>query len=168
MVIASNMFSSFPFVLLAFGVFITSCAGSPKPSFALQGDELYSEAIFELSKVASNAYSQNRWTDAARHYERLTSKVPHDAYVWFRLANTYAQQGQYNQAIEAYEKSINWDAQQPKPWFNLSTTYLLNAKSAMLQSREYLRENDPARQIIKQRIQALDELMNISVGDGAE
>ena len=155
-------------VLVCFSVFISSCAtfssGNSSPQNPAEGDR-YSSDVFKVSEVAEKAYSENRWTDAARHYQVLTEQVPNDAYVWFRLANAYVQKGDFNQAINAYEKSIERDAMQPKPWFNLSTTYLLNAKAAMLQSWENLRPRDPAREIIMRRIQALDLLMNQDLGE---
>jgi tetratricopeptide (TPR) repeat protein len=125
----------------------------------------YTDDVFEVSALAERAYKESRWTDAARHYQQLTEQIPGDAYIWFRLANTYTQKGDFNQAIHAYEMSIERDSLQPKPWFNLSTTYLLNAKAALLQSWENLRAQDPARALIMKRIEAIDMLMNQELGE---
>lgn len=154
-------------VPVTIALFITSCASvPPETSNTNQSDtDRYSSDVFQVSEIAEKAYRESRWTDAARHYQQLTEVVPSDAYIWFRLANTYVQKGDFNQAIHAYEMSIERDSLQPKPWFNLSTTYLLNAKAAMLQSWENLRPRDPARNLIMQRIEALDLLMNQDLGE---
>jgi len=154
--------------VLALSVFASACASvpandavgsTPKPV------DRYSDDVFRVSEFAEQAYRESRWTDAARHYQQLTEQVPSDAYIWFRLANTYVQKGDFNEAIHAYEMSIERDSMQPKPWFNLSTTYLLNAKAAMLQSWENLRPGDPARELIMRRIESLDILMNQDLGE---
>ena len=146
---------------------LTSCATNAvnKDSSNTGIAKQYTDDVFEVSALAERAYKESRWTDAARHYQQLTEQRPGDAYVWFRLANTYTQKGDFNQAIHAYEMSIERDSLQPKPWFNLSTTYLLNAKAALLQSWENLRAQDPARALIMQRIEAIDVLMNQELGE---
>lgn len=154
--------------LVLMALFITSCAStqeSTSTGLGIKNTNRYSQDVFQVSEVAEKAYRESRWTDAARHYQVLTEQVPNDAYVWFRLANAYVQKGDFNQAINAYEMSIERDAMQPKPWFNLSTTYLLNAKAAMLQSWDNLRPRDPARDLIMRRIEALDLLMNQDLGE---
>lgn len=161
---------SFAGTLISMMLLITSCASTSESNSSSLGlkntsTNRYSQDVFQVSEVAEKAYRESRWTDAARHYQMLTEQVPNDAYVWFRLANAYVQKGDFNQAINAYEMSIERDAMQPKPWFNLSTTYLLSSKAAMLQSWENLRPGDPARDLIMRRIQALDMLMNQGLGE---
>ena len=150
--------------MLSAVLFLTSCATAFVESTPNVPVDNYTQDVFKTSELAEDAYSQSRWTDAARYYQQLTESVPGDAYIWFRLANTYVQKGDFNEAIHAYETSIKRDALQPKPWFNLSTTYLLNAKAAMLQSWENLRSGDPARDLIMRRVAALDLLMNQEMG----
>ena len=152
-------------LLLALGM--SACAVSTSvPTEPVQdGKPRWDSDVFELSSQADVAYEQNRWLDAARHYEQLTQRVPQDPYIWFRLGNTYARQGHYEQAITAYETSLSQNAKQAKPWFNLSTTYLLSAQAAMLRARENLRSTDPARVMIEQRLVLLDELMHQRIED---
>jgi len=125
----------------------------------------YTDDVFELSATADRAYRESRWIDAARQYQELTNKVPEDSYAWFRLGNTYAQQGAFEQAIHAYEASLARNSEQPKPWFNLSTAYLLNAQLAMTRAWEKMRPGDPARIMIERRLQALGELMHDRIED---
>lgn len=142
-------------------ILITACGGTPvKKANIVKQANAYTHDVIRTSELAEDAYQESRWSDAALLYQQLTKSVPSDAYVWFRLANTYVQKGDYRQAIEAYETSIERDGLQPKPWFNLSTTYLLNAKSAMLSAWDNLRADDPARDLIMNRVTVLDTLLN--------
>ncbi len=127
--------------------------------------ERWDEDAFALSERADRAYREARWIDAARHYGALTERVPSDAYAWFRLGNTWAQQGAFDRATHAYEQSLERDAHQPKPWFNLSTAYLLNAQRAMNRAWAAMRPGDPARAMIERRLAALGELMHDRIED---
>lgn len=118
------------------------------------------EDMFELSVQAQRAYNESRWIDSVRLYQQIVEHVPNDSVTWFRLANTYAQQGAFERAIHAYEQSLALDKEQPKAWFNLSTAYLLNAKSAMIHAHNGLRDHDPAKTMIESRLQALSHLVN--------
>jgi len=146
-------------VLLFLSLIVSGCttlADSVSPS------DVYSEsyAIFELRQEAGRAYQQSRWIEAVRLYQRVVEQVPGDTDAWFRLGNTYAQQGAFQRAIHAYEKSLAQDAEQPKAWFNLSTAYLLNAQSAMRGAHSRLRDGDPAKRLIAQRLTSLGELVH--------
>jgi len=125
----------------------------------------YTDDVFELSAKADRAYRESRWIDAARQYQKLTNQVPEDSYAWFRLGNTYAQQGAFAQAIHAYEASLARNSEQPKPWFNLSTAYLLNAQLAMTRAWEKMRPGDPARVMIERRLKTLSDLMHDRIED---
>jgi len=87
---------------------LTSCASVTPNLYSgaeKGGRNDFTKDVFQISENAEKAYRESRWSDAARQYQRLTEQVPGDAYIWFRLANTYAQKGDFGQAIHAYEKS---------------------------------------------------------------
>ena len=121
--------------------------------------------VFRLSADADRAYRESRWIEAAQRYGELTTRVPDDAYAWFRLGNVHARQGDYDRAIRAYEASLERDAAQPKPWFNLSTAYLLHAQVAMARARERLGPGDPARALIDARLAGLAALVHGRIED---
>ena len=121
--------------------------------------------VFRLSSDADRAYRESRWIEAAQRYAELTTRVPDDAYAWFRLGNVHARQGDYDRAIRAYEASLERDAAQPKPWFNLSTAYLLHAQVAMVRARERLGPDDPARALIDARLAGLAALVHGRIED---
>lgn len=114
---------------------------------------------FELAKRASNAYENRNWFDAVRHYHALTEKIPDDAYSWFRLANSYVHQGDYDGAVKYYQQSLALDSAQAKTWFNLSTALLLRAKAALESSRHSLAQSDPAAALLDERLAALELLL---------
>jgi len=124
-----------------------------------------SEEIFKLAADADRAYVESRWLDAAREYQRLADLVPEDPYAWFRLGNTYAQQGSFNQAISAYQASIKRNPNQPKPWYNLATAHLLNAQDALRKSYGQLRADDPARMLIAEQLSSLESIIYQRVED---
>ena len=146
-----------------------ACASAPaeRPVAGAGGGSPYTDDVFRLSGEADRAYRESRWLEAARKYRELTDAVPLDAYAWFRLGNTYAQQGDFHRAIVAYESSLERDASQAKPWFNLSTAYLLNAQTAMMKARAQLREGDPARAMIEARLDVLRTILHERIEDGA-
>jgi len=119
-----------------------------------------------VSVEAQRAYQESRWLDAVRHYQQIVEHVPADAVAWFRLANTYAQQGAFERAIFAYEQSLTHDDEQPKAWFNLSTAYLLNAQSAMQQARERMHDDDPVKSMLDVRLMSLSSLIHTRVEEG--
>ena len=85
--------------------------------------------------------------------------MPQDPYAWFRLGNSLTRQGQYSHAIQAFEASLQHDARQAKPWFNLSTAHLLGAQLATLKAWEVMAQDDPSRQLIQHRLDALTQLL---------
>ncbi len=155
-------------VALTILMLLASSCATTVPQQQLAKPSPYSDNVFEISAVADRAYKASRWIEAAQHYSKLSELVPQDAYVWFRLGNTYVQQGAYQQAIVAYENSISRNAEQPKPWFNLSTAYLLKAQAAMQKSWSQMRADDPAKQLIATKLQMLNALMHSRIEDSIQ
>ncbi len=148
----------FSFVLL---LSLASCS-SPRPqntSNLNPESNVVNVDVFDLANRAREAYVQSRLLEAASLYQQIIERVPNDADAWFRLGNTYAQQGSFQQAIHAYESSLSNDPDQPKAWFNLSTAYLLNAQTAMRESQARMRAGDPAIQMIDSRLQRIESLL---------
>lgn len=155
-------------MLLAIALAASGCASvpqsSPVPSLgAGAGERARGGGDIDLAALyaqAGRAYDESRWIEAARDYGKLTVAVPDDGQLWFRLANTYARQGDYGRAEDAYEASLLRDREQPKPWFNLSTVYLLNAQAALREAHAQMRADDPGRTLIERRLTALEFLIH--------
>ena len=139
---------------------VSTPSGNPANSLPRVSQNSGKEDLFQLSVNAQRAYQESRWTEAVRFYQELVERVPGDAQAWFRLANTYAQQGAYERAVYAYEQSLSNDNNQPKAWFNLSTAYLLRAKAAAEQSQVRMTNDPSAKAQLNYRMQTLDELIN--------
>lgn len=118
-----------------------------------------SQQLFLNINQADAAYQAGRWKDASGHYRAVLELMPHDPYAWFRLGNSLTRQGEYSHAIQAFEASLQHDARQTKPWFNLSTAHLLGAQLATLRAWEVMAQDDPSRQSIQLRLDALTQLL---------
>lgn len=142
-------------VLCAVGCSTTS--GSPVVSLPGKSNQY---DIFSASRQAAQAYEESRFIEAVQLYQNIVERVPNDADAWFRLGNTYVQQGTYDRAIHAYERSLSNESDQPKAWFNLSTAYLLYAQNAMRNAHDKMRVQDPARIVIQRRLEGLQSLVH--------
>ena len=118
-----------------------------------------SQQLFLDINQADAAYQAGRWKEASVHYRGVLEKMPQDPYAWFRLGNSLTRQGQYSHAIQAFEASLRHDARQTKPWFNLSTAHLLGAQLATLKAWEVMAQDDPSREAIQFRLDALTQLL---------
>ncbi len=118
-----------------------------------------SQQLFVNINQADAAYQAGRWKEASGHYRGVLEQMPQDPYAWFRLGNSLTRQGEYSHAIQAFEASLQHDARQTKPWFNLSTAHLLGAQLATLRAWEVMAQDDPSRQAIQFRLDALTQLL---------
>ncbi len=150
----------FSVVIVISGCTTIQSSAMVKSGSAMAQTKSASVDLFLMSVDAQQAYQQSRWLDAVRLYQEIVEHTPSDAIAWFRLANTYAQQGAFERAVHAYEQSLSHDAEQPKAWFNLSTVYLLNAQSSMRQSQVRMRPGDPARDLIEDRLRRVGTLLH--------
>lgn len=144
-------------ILCLLSITASSCVSTDTASMNHQEPE---NDLFLMSVEAQRAYRESRWIDSVRLYQTLVERLPSDAYAWFYLANTYAQQGAFQPAIHAYEQSLRHDTEQPKAWFNLSRVYLLNAQLAMRQSMSLMAVTDPARDAIVKNLKTLEDLIH--------
>ena len=144
---------------------LQSCAttsGADKSNENLQhnaDNRRQSQQLFANMNQADAAYQAGRWKEASGHYRGVLEQMPQDPYAWFRLGNSLTRQGEYSDAIQAFEASLKHDARQTKPWFNLSTAHLLGAQLATLRAWEVMAQDDPSRQAIQFRLDALTQLL---------
>lgn len=152
------------FITLLSGA-LHSCAALPalRQGPASAGDRAAdyqnARALFSTVDRADNAYQQGQWQTAAQLYESVLQDLPDDPWLWFRLGNSLTQNGDYSGAIEAFETSLQHDAQQSRPWFNLSTVHLLGAQVASLKAWQAMEPGDPSRQSAQKRLDTLTELL---------
>lgn len=151
---------SLAIVLGALLLGLSACSSTPSSTVLSLPAQSGSYDLFAASRKAEQAYQQSRFIEAVQLYQDIVERVPTDADAWFKLGNTYVQQGAYERAIHAYQRSLGNEDEQPKAWFNLSTAYLLHAQHAMRNAHEKLRPQDPARLLIQQRLLELEQVMH--------
>ena len=117
------------------------------------------QKLFAKLDLAEAAYQQARWQEATQLYQVVLLQIPDDPYLWFRLGNSLTQQGDYDNAIRAFETSIQQDARQAKPWFNLSTAHLLGAQLASLKAWQAMDPDDPSRHAAQERLDGVTQLL---------
>ena len=150
-----------------FSFSLQSCtsSGAVRSDTAMAGGnsktEKYETAqkLFTKIDLAESAYQQARWQEATKLYRVVLAQMPDDAYLWFRLGNSLTQQGDYDNAIRAFETSIQQDARQAKPWFNLSTAHLLGAQLASLKAWQTMDPEDPSRHAAQERLDGVTQLL---------
>jgi len=147
------------FLLSMVMVTFSACSTAPVRGADIKRDEQARQS-FQLRQQAEIAYQSSHWIEAVQLYQKLIEINPGDSGAWFRLGNIYAQQGAYQRAISAYESSLTQDPNQPKALFNLSTAYLLNAQAAMRSAHSRLRDGDPAKILISERLNSLSALVH--------
>lgn len=116
-------------------------------------------SVFLAIEKADQAYAQSRWPEAGKHYREVIAKVPEDHYAWFRLANTQLRQGQLESAIYTYKQAEKRNPRHARTQYNLAMSYLLNALQALQRSGEMLREEDPGKIIVQQKMVELQSVL---------
>ncbi len=145
--------------MLLLAMLLQGCAGIDGGDASAAKPGVSADLLLTRVQQAEQSYGNEQWSAASTHYQELLELLPDDPYAWFRLGNSLTQQGQYSQAIQAYEKSVSLDASQHKPWFNLSTTHLLGAQVATLKVVESARVSEQSRSEARQRLDVISALL---------
>lgn len=115
--------------------------------------------IFDYEQEASQAYAEQDYALAAQRYEYLVDKVPKDAEFWFRLANSYAKNGQPAKAINAYQNTLVRDSSYAKAWYNMGMIQMQQALRTFIDLQEVIPPGDPVRQRAETKVEGLFELL---------
>lgn len=116
--------------------------------------------VFSIVAEADQAYDENRWLEASRLYKQITQRVPKDHYAWFRLGNTELRQGRLTSAIYNYQQALERAPNNAKAHYNLALAYLLQAQQQMQRANASLRDDDPGKTVVADRLQALQKLID--------
>ena len=89
----------------------------------------YTKATF-LSLQGSKAYDIAHWGDSNLSYLAVATLSPEHTKVQFNLANTYYQQGRYDEAREIYNKLLKEKSNALKPaiWNNLGNAWYMDGE----------------------------------------
>ena len=84
-----------PFATLA----MVACASTPATRL---------QDASRMQQEAAQAYVSGNYGTALSDYRQLTQMVPENADAWFRLGNVYSRIGQLDNAVAAYEKTLQY------------------------------------------------------------
>ncbi len=92
------------------------------------------EDVYAMSKEAAIAFDNQEDAKAEQLYKGLVKQAPNDAENWFRLGNLYARTNHPDQAVEAYQRALMADGNNPKIWHNLGVVRLRQAWASLIQA----------------------------------
>ncbi|HEX8141597.1 MAG TPA: tetratricopeptide repeat protein [Pyrinomonadaceae bacterium] len=75
------------------------------------------------AQEADALFQSQKWADAARAYEAITKSEASNGRAWVRLGVALHHLGRYAQAIEAYQKALAINEQNPRAMYNLACSY---------------------------------------------
>lgn len=99
--------------------------------------------IFEIERLAAEAYEKNQWVESEQHYSELVKRIPERALHWFRLGNVYARTQRPDAAIIAYREALLRDPKMAKAWYNMGVLQLRQAANSFNEFQIYVDTNDP-------------------------
>lgn len=116
------------------------------------------EEIESWRTLADKAYRDQQYDVALTHYENISSVVPHDAEIWFRIGNTRNRLGQHEDALSAYSEAIIRNSAYSKAWHNRSMLQLKIAAEGFQEALQHIKPSDP---VYKSSIRASQKLLEV-------
>lgn len=120
-----------------------------------------------LQRQAEQAYAEGRFAQASEGFRQLADKMPTDADVRYRLANSLVRQGLNQAAIDAYRETLIRDPNHARAWHNL---IIVQTQEVLLTTQEmqgYLSSQDPQGRLIMERAERLTRAVSeYAVEDG--
>ncbi|MCC6670573.1 MAG: DUF2911 domain-containing protein [Planctomycetes bacterium] len=101
---------------LSFVLFTALCAAPA----AAQGDDLA-----RIRKQAEEAFQQQDWAAAAKHFQVVVQKAPEDAKAWHQLGYALHVQGQLDAALAAHLKAASFPETQAVGTYNVACVHAL-------------------------------------------
>ncbi len=99
--------------------------------------------LFEVERLAIEAYENNDWAESEKHYIVLARKIPERSIHWFRLGNIYASTQRPDAAVSAYREALIRDPKMAKAWYNMGVLQLKQAANSFDQLHIYVNQDDP-------------------------
>lgn len=137
---------------------LAGCATNGQP-FGRQDDAI------GLVTAADNAYLAEDWDAAEARYRDVISRVPNDAYAYFKLGNTLLKLDRWEEAVGAYRNALAVDPSHSKAASNLASVYLMQADHALHIAIDYMKDNDPRAAMLVLREKKIHEIVNIPVDE---
>lgn len=93
--------------------------------------------LVDQAEQADRAYDAGRWEDALQRYTELVERMPDNADLRFRLANTQARLGRLDEAVASYQMLLARHPDVPKAWHNLAVVRLRQSMQALTEAERY-------------------------------
>jgi tetratricopeptide (TPR) repeat protein len=119
-------------IFLFLAILCTSCATTTVKSTSALNQELDTEA-FAWLESADFFYGKGQLTESERFYNKILKRYPNFSYGWFRLGNIHTRVGQWDSAVEDYQKVIKLEPTNGKAWHNMA---LVRVKKSILELEE--------------------------------
>jgi tetratricopeptide (TPR) repeat protein len=120
-----------------------------------------SDEINTVYNAANEAYDEKNYQLALSEYLKLTKNIGADAIIWFRIGNSYNYLENYDEAVQAYEKSVSLDPRLSKAWHNMGVLQLKMSVNTWRQMLVYISKDDPlyerAIDISQKLLEVVDE-----------
>lgn len=124
----------------------------------LDGCALNSSHLLGLSREAQQAYQSGHIVLALKDYRMLAQSHARDPYIWTRIGNLEAIQGQPEKAVEAYRRAVRIDPQDGEAWYNMGMVRLREAWAMFIEAYNAIPAGNPAHHSIQTMIRALGNL----------
>ncbi|MGB1238638.1 MAG: hypothetical protein ACPG4U_10540 [Pseudomonadales bacterium] len=126
--------------VLTLSLVLSGCAGVQQKNSDLGGD--VGSYRFQLEQ-AERAYGAAKYDQALDIYRELVRVSPRDAYVHFRMGNSYSRLKLRDKAVASYRKAVQLDAKMSKAWFNMAVTQMQQSSKTWQQMLEFVDADDP-------------------------
>lgn len=124
---------------------------------AMLSDEAHGN-IYDLRREAQMAYGGSEDERAEKLLLALSRAAPNDPDTWFYLGNLYARTGRPEQAVEAYQKSLMINRNDPRAWHNIGVVKLREAWAAFIQAFNASTPDNPLHGKVEALIGAMEKI----------
>lgn len=105
--------------------------------------KLDARQAFALHEQAETLYQQGEYLAALPLFQQMARRFPRDAEFQLRIGNCYAFDGQYEQAVSAYEVAVTIDPRHSRAWYNLSYVRAQMLAATVMRMLQSLDPTDP-------------------------
>jgi len=103
----------------------------------------------KIKMLAVSQYNQKKYTEAEANFEKLLKEDKENSHIYYNsLANIYRDQGDFEKAIEYYEKSIKEKKDYETAYQNLAILYLYEIEPA---------DEEKANEVISRGLEEIPE-----------
>ena len=115
--------------------------------------------ITKIEQQAQKAYNEKDWVAAEAAYQKLVENLRQESEPWFRLGNVYTRTNRPDEAIYAYQQSLNINPNNTKAWNNLGVTQLRQATNTFVNMQQHMHIDNPLNDRVNNVVEVMTDLM---------